>query len=253
MNQPPPTRTDVRPHARLRRWIGACARKVVRCFDSLGLEQAPGFNVHDPHQVNQLLKDSGVEPIAVADDVPQSVLRQAITRYWKLPRSRKSSLCQFAEQLSQSSDSIAGPLREALAKHPTDLPKRIWELRGDLREAFPLGLAYPERRLYAGWLLTQGKHDFDLQADAVLWYLYELDERPTQTLVDSYLWHPRWQEAVPDALSSEGWPRFIDWLSRTYQLPQRWLRALPSADWPTPQGRVWGQHPGPLPLCLWLA
>ena len=193
----------------------------------------PGFNIHDPEQFQQLINETNVEPINGTNDRPDNVLRETIARFMKLPYDSKQSLNRYAEELAQSDDLIAEPLRQALATNPTGLPKRIWEMRSDLRQVFPLGLTVHQLRLYAVWLLTHGRDDFSLQPGQVLWYLFELAEHPTQALVNSYLRQPQWQEFVPDALTQEGWPRLIDWLSATYGLQRSWLATLKPAYRPS--------------------
>lgn len=104
--------------------------------------------------------------------------------------------------------------------------RRVWELRADLRRAFPLGLTPIGRRAYAGWLLTHGARDFGLTPGGVLRYLYELQHHnPSHGLADSYLWHPDWQRAVPHGLTRFGWDELKQWVTRTYDLRGRWVRS----------------------------
>ncbi len=60
-----------------------------------------------------------------------------------------------------------------------DVARRVWELRRDLREAFPLGLTPAQRRAYAGWLLAHGRADFGLTPADVLAYLREMAADPS--------------------------------------------------------------------------
>ncbi|MFO0851534.1 MAG: glycosyltransferase family 4 protein [Gemmataceae bacterium] len=117
-----------------------------------------------------------------------------------------------------------------------EVARRVWELRRDLREAFPLGLTPAQRRAYAGWLLTHGRADFGLAPADVLAYLRELATDPSHGLVQSFRWHPDWQRPFAAGLTPATWPHVKQWVGEQYRVPGRWLgRAkLPAADIDTP-------------------
>lgn len=119
-------------------------------------------------------------------------------------------------------------LSEALASPSAEqgrrVARRVWEMREDLRKAFPLGLTPAQREAYAGWLLTVGRTDFGLTPEGVIAYLSDLASDPAHGLVTSYLWQPAWQRAVPHALTRFGWSTFTDWLTKEYQIAGRWIR-----------------------------
>ena len=107
---------------------------------------------------------------------------------------------------------------------------RVYELRPDLREAFPLGLTlHPQRAGYLRWLLTHGASDYGLSPAECIAHLAELDDTPDRGLERSYRLHPDWQRAVGQALSPAGWPAFKQFLAETYGLRGRWFdrAALP--------------------------
>jgi glycosyltransferase involved in cell wall biosynthesis len=111
------------------------------------------------------------------------------------------------------------------AKHGSaERVKRVFELRGDLREAFPFALTpHPDRRRFLEWLLVYGAKDYGITPDEALVWLFEQDAVPDRGLQTTYLLRPDWQEAVPDALTPVGWPVLIRFLRERYGLRGRWV------------------------------
>ena len=107
-----------------------------------------------------------------------------------------------------------------------DRVRRILELRPDLREVFPLGFTPHGRRDLLAWLLGCGRSEFGVSADECLRFLHEMDVRPDRGIVPHYLHNPEWQQAVPDALTSHGWPKLVEYLKTKYGIRGRWLRRL---------------------------
>jgi hypothetical protein len=120
-------------------------------------------------------------------------------------------------------DPITVRQAQATAGPGLNVARRVWHLRADLRAAFPLGLTPAQRRGYAEWLLTLGATDFGLTPAAVVAYLAELADDPSHGLVDSYMWQPDWQAAVPHGLTRFGWDELRQWVGRTYHVRGRWL------------------------------
>jgi glycosyltransferase involved in cell wall biosynthesis len=119
-----------------------------------------------------------------------------------------------------------------LAEHGLPVPtepgsaavaRRVWELRRDLRDAFPLGLTPTQRHLYAGWLLTHGRDDFGLTPADVLAYLRELAADPSHGLARSFRWHPDWQRPFAAGLTPATWPLVKRWVAERYAVRDRWL------------------------------
>jgi glycosyltransferase involved in cell wall biosynthesis len=124
---------------------------------------------------------------------------------------------------SCGADSITVREAQTAAGARLNVARRVWQLRADLRKAFPLGLTPAQRRAYAGWLLTRGATDFGLTPAAVVAYLAELADDPAHGLVDSYLWQPDWQAAVPHGLTRFGWDDLKQWVGHHYEVRGRWL------------------------------
>jgi glycosyltransferase involved in cell wall biosynthesis len=119
----------------------------------------------------------------------------------------------------------AANVRAAFASGPGERPKRVCELREDLRHVFPFGTTpHPDRGRFLAWLVTNGAGEFGLTPEESLWFLYERDESPDRGLMATYLLRPDWQEAVPHALTPFGWPAFLDFLRAKYDLRGRWFR-----------------------------
>jgi glycosyltransferase involved in cell wall biosynthesis len=117
------------------------------------------------------------------------------------------------------------PASAAVGDPGVRVARRVWELRADLRAAFPLGLTPAQRRAYADWLLGQGAKDFGLTPRAVVAYLVELAADPSHGLADSFLWQPDWQKAVPHGLTRFGWEELKRRLAAEYGIRGRWLKA----------------------------
>jgi glycosyltransferase involved in cell wall biosynthesis len=107
-----------------------------------------------------------------------------------------------------------------------DRVRRIFELRPDLREVFPLGYTPHGRRDLLAWLLGCGQNEFGVSADECLRFLHEMDVRPDRGLVPHYLHNPEWQRIVPDALTTNGWPKLVEYLKAKYGIRGRWVRLL---------------------------
>jgi glycosyltransferase involved in cell wall biosynthesis len=122
------------------------------------------------------------------------------------------------------------PVETARGDPGARVARRVWELRADLRAAFPLGLTPAQRRVYASWLLGQGAKDFGLTPRAVVAYLAELAADPSHGLADSFLWQPDWQKAVPHGLTRFGWDELKQWLAAEYGIRGRWLKTAKSPN-----------------------
>lgn len=107
-----------------------------------------------------------------------------------------------------------------------DRVRRIFELRPDLREIFPLGFTPHGRRELLAWLLGSGRSEYGVSTDECLRFLHEMDVRPDRGIVPHYLHNPEWQRAMPDALTSRGWPKLIEFLKSKYGIRGRWVRRL---------------------------
>lgn len=108
--------------------------------------------------------------------------------------------------------------------------ERVYELRPDLRAAFPLGLTpHPQRASYLVWLLTHGRAAFDLTPAECLAHLLAVDATPDRGLERTYRLQPEWQKAVGQALTQAGWPQLKRYLADRYGLRGRWFEraALP--------------------------
>lgn len=107
---------------------------------------------------------------------------------------------------------------------------RLYEVRFDVRDMFPLALTPAQRGAYLEWFAAYGhREERDVDATSLLWSLFELDEDPARGLVQTYLNQPSWQERFPHGLTRFGWEGLKRWVATTYQVAGRWLRraALP--------------------------
>ncbi|HVK15520.1 MAG TPA: glycosyltransferase family 4 protein [Fimbriiglobus sp.] len=102
--------------------------------------------------------------------------------------------------------------------------KRVFELRPDLREAFPFALTpHPDRRQFLEWLLIHGASDYGITPDEAVAWLFEQDAAPDHGLATTYRLRPDWQQAVPHALTPGGWPAFVRFLRSSCGLRGRWV------------------------------
>ncbi len=133
----------------------------------------------------------------------------------------------FAERLSADvslSMMARQNIREAFASDPAARVKRVFELREDLRAAWPLALTPKQRGEYLAWLVSFVRDDFQITPEAAVWFLIEQDEDPSRGLAASFRLHPEWQAAVPHGLTRFGWPALKAWVGSRYGLDCRWLR-----------------------------
>ena len=208
------------------------------------------FDLHDLPRLNAVLVGRDVPPVTADPGQAADGVAGACRFVLGLLASSPSLRRRFPRALS---DGPAGPfaswlagegrwqfgvpavgipnIRAAFEQRPGLRVRRVYELREDLRETFPLGLTPRHRGEYLGWLVSRyGRADFDLTAEEVLWYFFELDEDPSRGLTTTYRWQPSWQAAVPHGLTRFGWNEFKRWVSARYRFTCRWLRsaALPS-------------------------
>jgi glycosyltransferase involved in cell wall biosynthesis len=100
---------------------------------------------------------------------------------------------------------------------------RVYELRADLRETFPLGPTPAGRRDLLAWYLAHGIAEFGIGVGDVLAMLRELDRTPDRGLAYAYRLQPHWQKRFPDALTDPGWPRFVQFIRGMISNDSRWL------------------------------
>jgi glycosyltransferase involved in cell wall biosynthesis len=156
------------------------------------------FDVFDIHAVNTELAAYSVEPFTEAESDP---VRQQL---WKIINGQLSLLKSLPTTLIQ----------------PT---LRVYEVREDLRAKYPLALTPHERREYLAWLLVHGRRELGLTTEGILAAMLTWDASPDRGLEHSYRVQADWQIAVPDALTPQGWPRFIEFIRATYRIGHRWL------------------------------
>jgi glycosyltransferase involved in cell wall biosynthesis len=129
----------------------------------------------------------------------------------------------------------APPTAAQRANTLTERVKRVFELRPDLREAFPFALTpHPDRRRFLEWLLVHGARDYGITSDEAVAWLFEQDSAPDRGLATTYRLRPDWQQVVPPALTPAGWPELIRHLRETYNLRGRWVGRARSV--PPPEG-----------------
>lgn len=115
---------------------------------------------------------------------------------------------------------------------------RVYELDPDLREALPFALTPHGRQDFLGWAVMHSSGECKVTAAEALALLAHTDRLPDRGLELAYRLNPRWQQAVPDALTARGWKRFKKYLRAEHGVDGRWLRrATPSADALRPPAR----------------
>jgi glycosyltransferase involved in cell wall biosynthesis len=117
--------------------------------------------------------------------------------------------------------------------------EKVYELRTDVREAFPLGLTPAGREAFLDWFLRGGRDELGVGVADVLRYLFEQDGRPDRGLAATYRVQPTWQAAQPHALTPGGWDEFKGWVADRYGVAGRWLReAHLATDTAEPDARL---------------
>jgi len=144
------------------------------------------------------------------------------------------------------SDDEIRSIRKAFASHLGDRCRRVYEVRRDLREAFPFGLTPRQRENYLRWLLEDGRSQLGLRDEEILWYMAELDEDPSAGLEATYLLTSEWQQAVPHALTVFGWETFKQYLAKQHQFNGEWFGDAKKPDHFGPWDelrQLWQAHP----------
>ncbi len=118
----------------------------------------------------------------------------------------------------------AGPIPSSVSAS-SDRPRQIFEIRSDLRLAFPHAYLPHGRRTFLDWLFTHGKTEFGVTNDEIVALLAELDHDPSHGITETYRLTHRWQEAVPNGLLPTVWPKLIRWLRNTEGVSGTWLNA----------------------------
>lgn len=116
--------------------------------------------------------------------------------------------------------------RAARGAAAADRVRAVYQLRADLREAFPLGLTPAQLDDYGDWLLRHGRPEYGFTPDEVVRFLRDQAADPSRGLSETYLLSPEWQRAVPDGLTERGWGDLKRWLAGRYRGgADRWVRA----------------------------
>ncbi|VTS03762.1 glycosyltransferase family 4 protein [Tuwongella immobilis] len=203
------------------------------------------FSIRNPRVLNPLLQECGVAPLELSGADLESDDRQAVRFILALLSSRPWFARQFPKALSAGTTGEFGKwlfevatekydlspvaiarLRAVWDADPARRVKRVYELRSDLRAAFPLGLLPCGRREYLQWLLVHGPSNLGLEPEECLWMMFELEEDLPGALAATYLHQPEWQTKFPHALTIFGWQTFQRWLQAEYQLNSRWSKCL---------------------------
>lgn len=211
-----------------------------------GETAATFFDLQNLCRLNEFLEVRDCDPLkcdtaeaeqGVAGAMRYVLARRATTRRFAtgLTDGASGPFATWAASDVNLTDTARANIRQAFESDPAARVRRVFELREDLRECWPLALTPKQRGDYLGWLVTHGLRDFQLTPEAAVWFLFEQDEDPSRGLAASYRLHPEWQAAVPHGLTRFGWDDLKGWLRTTYAFDCRWLRraTLP------PQFRPW--------------
>ncbi len=241
----------VRPRLNIRRRLRAYLDAARRDFHDWyrGETEDTYFDLHDLGMLNGVLASCGCAPLTAdpreADRGTAGAMRYVLGLLASERRLRRGYLSAdddgaFAGWVATStglSQAGAENVRAASAADPSARVKRIFELRMDLREVWPLALTPKQRGQYLRWLVTFGLKDFQLTPEQAVWFHFEQDEDPSRGLAASYRLHPEWQAAVPHGLTRFGWEQLKAWVKTRYDFDCRWINA---ATLP-PQFRPWDE------------
>jgi glycosyltransferase involved in cell wall biosynthesis len=199
------------------------------------------FDIHNSEELDPILAVNGVEPLRCDPDSVGDVstaIRFVLGLLSTTPRLRRRFRTAvsagpdgaFARWLGDKGASRFGltaaartHVAAAFATFPGEKGKRIFEVRLDLRTAFPFGLTSLGRGDLLDWMLRHGRRDLGFTAEEALWFLFEHDEAPDRGLAATYLVRPDWQERYPHALTRFGWKSFKAFLRTEYGLRGRWF------------------------------
>jgi glycosyltransferase involved in cell wall biosynthesis len=109
----------------------------------------------------------------------------------------------------------------------TDKPRRIYEARLDLREAFPLALTPLQRGLYLDWLLTHARPLYGITVEEILWFAFECQLDPSEGFAATWLLQPRWQKQYQAAFTPAGWQAYLQAVRQEFAPDATWLSRIP--------------------------
>jgi glycosyltransferase involved in cell wall biosynthesis len=213
--------------------VGLARKYASRLKRRIGLaHDHEGFPLRHLPTLNEVLSEFGVEPIVPVShpirsevDAIRYLVFRAARRWGTPPALSQGPTGSFYHRAIRGLDEKSISLiRQVLENQPGRGVERVYEFRYDLRQIWPLALTPAQRGDYLRWLLTHGRDAFSLSPEAVLWYLFTLDEDPSCGLATTFRLQPAWQSAVPDGLTRFGWHQLKIWIAQTYQVQGRWLR-----------------------------
>lgn len=223
-----------------RRFVGVLQRRLWDRFR--GETDETYFSLHDVWRINDILRPHGVEELTLRPEIANESIERS-TRYIlscmaiephlrKVPTDIQNGSAGWVAHwitsinpAPQITEKGTSNILSAFDSRPGERVKRIFELRQDLRDLFPLAMTpHPDRAKFLTWFVSNGRHEFDLTAEEGLWYLFERDELPDRGLVSSYCLQPQWQRDQPNALTPGGWNDFKAYIAAKFNLTKsRWL------------------------------
>ncbi len=227
--------------SRLRKMLARVHRRLT--YYTRGEFPPIHFDIWNLRHLNHLLVLHGAEPVAADPREAEASVAGAVRYVFAVAavrpelRARFPDMFQagpegagakwFAEQGAAElglSPVAAANIRAAFASYPGEHGLRAFEMRLDLRREYLFALTPKQRAPFLRWAAVHGERDSGLSTGEVLWLLGEMDLHPHRGLATTYRFHPEWQRAVPDALSSTGWPKLKAYLEAHYSIRHPWFR-----------------------------
>jgi len=233
--------------SRLRKLVARVYRRLT--FFTRGEFPPVYFDIWNLRELNALLQSHDAKPIVLDPTEAASSVEGATRFVFAALATRPELRSQFPDLFTAGPTGVganwfpgAGALelglspagvanmRAAFASHPGEQGLKTFELRADLRAEYPFALCPKHRGAFLRWAAVHGERDGGLSIGEVLWLLAEMDVRPDRGLITAYRFLPELQRAVPDALTSTGWPKLKAYLKARYSIRHRWLRDAELGD-----------------------
>ncbi len=116
--------------------------------------------------------------------------------------------------------------------------RQLFLASGEVRDALPHGLLPSGLRPLFQWFMQHVLPASSLTPEEVWWLFLQAQEDPLAESLRAFLFTPDWQRRFPDALTVFGWPRFADWINRTYGAGDASVSLPATASLPEPATQI---------------
>jgi glycosyltransferase involved in cell wall biosynthesis len=196
--------------------------------DPLDLETVNRFFQH----CDKPLLDPQKEHIGSEVETIRWILLQVLTR----PECYALGLSdRLRDQLMHEQPNHAEQIRQIFASKPGKRSEQYHDEHLDIRINLMLGRTPRHRAELFKCMLIAIPAVHNITSEEALWFILDYHTDPFQGFIATYRMNPKWQEAIPNALTAKGWPKFLEYLATEEKFKPEILAKLPAPDCLQPQ------------------